>query len=398
MKNKTALISLCLCLGILKMTAQTDSLALNILQKSKAAIEQIKTLRYDAAYHFIIADNKGNEHKTAKAAIKRVPKDILFLLQDSTASFSDDGVLYQKLIWKDSTMTFMTKEQSLRYVIKAKRDYTIDAYSDTNRLNMSNLGKLSEPISDVVFDNKRCYKLVFSNTRIRQIRNQQDITTTVNIYYIEKASFLPIRHELQGISYGQTFIYELHNIEINPNLPDTLFDLRLSLPSYISVKPFVTDSVRVLVRNNDSNKPLLTEHTKAPDWSVKDILGNTIRSSDLKGKVVLIDFWFINCGPCKKAIPFLNQLYADYKDKGLVVLGFNFLDLKIEKYEAYQKENAVNYPLVLCPESVTNNFRVQAAPTLYLIDKEGNIVHCSEGFSQETFAKLAEKIKALLAL
>lgn len=391
-------MALCLSLGLLQMTAQTDTLAFNILQKSKAAIEQIKTLRYDAEYHFIAADNADNEHKTAKAAIKRVPKDILFLLKDSSASFSDDGVLYQKFIWKDSAMTFMTKEQSRRYVIKAKRDYTIEAYSDVEKLNLYILGQLNEPVSDVVFDNKRCYKLVFYNTRMRQNRDQLESNTIVNIYYIDKATFLPIRHELQNPQYKQTFVWALNNIEINPNLPDALFDLRLSLPSYASVKPFVMDSVRMLVRTDDINKPLLKEHSKAPDWSVKDILGNTLRAADLKGKVILIDFWFINCGPCKKAVPFLNQLYADYKDKGLVVLGFNILDLKIEKYEAYQKENAVNYPLALCPESITNDFRVQAAPTLYLIDKEGNVVDNSEGFSQEIFSKWTEKIKALLAL
>ena len=110
----------------------------------------------------------------------------------------------------------------------------------------------------------------------------------------------------------------------------------------------------------------------------------------------MIDFWFLACDPCKKAIPSLKQLYADYKDKGLVVLGFNILDLSVSRIQAYKTQYAIDYPLVLCTEKVTKIFKVEAAPTFYLIDKEGKVVDRYEGFSYEKLTKLSEKVKVLL--
>jgi thiol-disulfide isomerase/thioredoxin len=251
-------------------------------------------------------------------------------------------------------------------------------------------------VQEVVFDSKPCYKLVFYKDFIHRVDTNRIFYT----YFIDKATFLLIKEEWYAKYAGQKEVRELYNIDINPNLSDAIFDVHLNLPSYISVKPYVEpsnifgDSVRIMVA--EPSKPFLSPNTPSPDWALQDIKGNTIRSKDLKGKVVLIDFWFIACDPCKKAIPSLKQLYADYKDKGLVVLGFNTLDLSTFKIQAYKTQYAIDYPLVLCTENVTKSFRVEAFPTFCLLDKEGKIVENHEGFSLESSSKLSEKIKALL--
>jgi thiol-disulfide isomerase/thioredoxin len=396
MQNKVLAILILLFFSAVQLTAQSDTLAFSILKKTKSAIESIKTMRYDVDYYAYYEDNEGNEHKKAKVQIKRVPDDLQFLIQDSLAAFSDNGLLYQKIIWKDSTLTFMTKEQSKKYTIGAKRDYTIEAYSYINRLSAYYLGILHEPVQEVVFDSKPCYKLVFYKDFIHRVDTNRIFYT----YFIDKATFLLIKEEWYAKYAGQKEVRELYNIDINPNLSDAIFDVHLNLPSYISVKPYVEpsnifgDSVRIMVA--EPSKPFLSPNTPSPDWALQDIKGNTIRSKDLKGKVVLIDFWFIACDPCKKAIPSLKQLYADYKDKGLVVLGFNTLDLSTFKIQAYKTQYAIDYPLVLCTENVTKSFRVEAFPTFCLLDKEGKIVENHEGFSLESSSKLSEKIKALL--
>ena len=61
--------------------------------------------------------------------------------------------------------------------------------------------------------------------------------------------------------------------------------------------------------------------TQAPDWQLKDLDGKTVKLSDFKGKVVILDFWAIWCGPCRVQIPVLKALQEQYAAQGLTVVG-----------------------------------------------------------------------------
>ena len=114
--------------------------------------------------------------------------------------------------------------------------------------------------------------------------------------------------------------------------------------------------------------------------------------SDLKGKVVLLDFWATWCGPCIKAIPHTNELAAKYKDKGLVIIGVCHPQ-GADKMAATVKEHKIEYPVAADTTGKTNEaYKVNGYPDYYFIDRAGNlrIADCSNG-------KVDEAIEALLA-
>ena len=96
--------------------------------------------------------------------------------------------------------------------------------------------------------------------------------------------------------------------------------------------------------------------------------------SDLKGKVVFLNFWATWCGPCRIEMPSMENLYSRYRDRGLEMLAVNCME-KEQDVLAFMKENKFSFPVVLDNEGKAGNtYGIQAIPTTFLIDREGNII------------------------
>lgn len=112
----------------------------------------------------------------------------------------------------------------------------------------------------------------------------------------------------------------------------------------------------------------------APEISLTNNLGKTVKLSELKGKVVLIDFWASWCGPCRTSIPQLNKTYAKYKAKGFEILGVS-LDESAVKWKAAIKRFKMQYIQVLdsggWDAKAANDYGVEAIPATFLVDKNG---------------------------
>jgi len=139
----------------------------------------------------------------------------------------------------------------------------------------------------------------------------------------------------------------------------------------------------------------------APEWSLVDMDGAPISAASLKGKVVVVDFWATWCPPCVKEIPGYVALQKQYEKDGLVIIGISLdrgkdAEKKVRDFAAkYQ----VNYPLALGDSDIVDTFAsiagpIQAIPTTFLIDREGNVVHHKVG-SMET-ADYEQLIRAAL--
>jgi peroxiredoxin len=112
----------------------------------------------------------------------------------------------------------------------------------------------------------------------------------------------------------------------------------------------------------------------APDLSLPDANGNMIHLADLKGKVVLIDFWASWCGPCRKNNPHLVKLYNKYHPKGLEIFGVSIDDNETQWKEAIQRDQ-LNWIQVNdskgwdAPSALA--YHVDAIPASFLVDKNG---------------------------
>lgn len=119
---------------------------------------------------------------------------------------------------------------------------------------------------------------------------------------------------------------------------------------------------------------------------------------DLKGKVVLVDFWASWCGPCKKAMPELNAFHREYGGKGLVVLGVNMDDKAADK-DRFVAANPVEFALVRdARHEYVKTIEPKSMPTTLLVDRKGVVRFVHNGFKGEkTTAALKAQIEQLLA-
>jgi peroxiredoxin len=113
----------------------------------------------------------------------------------------------------------------------------------------------------------------------------------------------------------------------------------------------------------------------APDFALTDLSGKTVRLSDFKGKIVLLDFWATWCGPCRKEIPDFIQLQRQYADKGFTILGISLDEEGAAVVKPFARQFGINYPLVIGTTQATAAYGgIQAVPTAFLIGRDGRIL------------------------
>jgi Peroxiredoxin len=109
------------------------------------------------------------------------------------------------------------------------------------------------------------------------------------------------------------------------------------------------------------------------EFTLNDLAGKSWTLRDLRGKVVLVNFWATWCPPCRKEMPDLDGLYKKFKDQGLVILAID--DEDIAKIKPFLAERPVSYPILLDPGRKVNElFRVDGIPKNFVFDREGKLV------------------------
>lgn len=147
-----------------------------------------------------------------------------------------------------------------------------------------------------------------------------------------------------------------------------------------------------LVQNAIKNA--LRKGSLIPHIAYNDPSGKVVDINSFRGKYVLIDFWASWCGPCRKAIPEIKELYSKYKESGLEVLSVS-VDTDNTAWKKAMSEENMPWPQVLSPDKnkTMASFMIIGIPTLYLIDREGKIVEKYTGFSAKLKTQLEEAFK-----
>ena len=113
--------------------------------------------------------------------------------------------------------------------------------------------------------------------------------------------------------------------------------------------------------------------SRLPEFSARDLQGHEISSADLRGKVVLIDFWATWCQPCKKEMPGYQKLLDRYGPQGFAVIGFKFDTMQdTEDPVRFARKIGVHYPLAVASDELKLKFGgIQGLPTTMLYDRQG---------------------------
>jgi len=136
--------------------------------------------------------------------------------------------------------------------------------------------------------------------------------------------------------------------------------------------------------------------SRLPDFSARDLRGRRISSADLRGKVVLIDFWATWCQPCKKEMPGYQKLADRYGARGFSVIGLK-LDIMADTEEphAFARRLGIHYTLAVATDEVKNKFGgIEGLPITLLYDRKGILRQKIIGF--EYTDVIEKELKMLL--
>lgn len=137
-------------------------------------------------------------------------------------------------------------------------------------------------------------------------------------------------------------------------------------------------------RMNNAPKPresaYFTTGKPVSTFTATDLDGNKYKLKDLKGKVVVMNFWFIACQPCQAEMPELNKLVAEFKDSSDVVFLAICLDDK-GSVEDFLEKKAFDYNIIANGRFITSQYGINSYPTHLVVDREGNVSFHSTGYS-----------------
>ncbi len=134
---------------------------------------------------------------------------------------------------------------------------------------------------------------------------------------------------------------------------------------------------------------------KAPSFDVEDVEGARHRLKDLRGKVVVLNFWFIECKPCLAELPRLNALADAHRDEGVVFLAPSVNERA--PLDAFLLQRRFAYRVIPAAFELATAFEIKAYPSHVVIDREGRISFATGGLQAGTLPALEAEIGRLLA-
>jgi len=152
----------------------------------------------------------------------------------------------------------------------------------------------------------------------------------------------------------------------------------------------------------DSQEPLrpglTTERATGSevDFELKDLSGKSIRLSEYRSKVVLVNFWATWCGPCEFEIPVFVKMKRRYQKRGFEVIGISMDDGAVEQIEEFVRQHNINYPVVMPGEAKLDAFgKISSLPTSFLVNRHGRIHSRHQGLL--SLNKMEQEVPKLLA-
>jgi peroxiredoxin len=161
-----------------------------------------------------------------------------------------------------------------------------------------------------------------------------------------------------------------------------------------------TTRVTALFSRGPSRSVVGGQRKVAPDFTLTDASGRTVKLSDYRGDVVLLNFWATWCSPCKVEIPWFVEFQRTYRDRNFTVLGVSFDDDGWKAVKPYIEAKTVDYPVMVGDDNVSMEFGgIESLPTTLLIDREGRIAVTHVGlcgrndYETEIKSLLEEKVQ-----
>lgn len=133
----------------------------------------------------------------------------------------------------------------------------------------------------------------------------------------------------------------------------------------------------------------------APSFELQSSTGKPMGLADLKGQVVLINFWASWCGPCRQEMPILDQLYKSYQAAGFTLIGVN-VEPNASDAEKFLKDTPVSFPILFDPQSMVSKlYEVSGMPSTIIVGRDGKIAYVHHGYKPGDEGEYLNQIRAL---
>ena len=201
---------------------------------------------------------------------------------------------------------------------------------------------------------------------------------------------IPVYSENLSLIQGSEFMKTMMSGDY---IPEPFIDSNKEVKAFVLRKATEEEKKQMFTMQNDMQTPKELVGEKALPFVVTDISGNSYSLEKLKGKVIVLNFWFIECKPCIMEIPELNGLVDKYKNKNVVFLGFANNDkLKIENF---LKTKPYKYNIIPDSRNIAQVYGVNAFPTHLIIDKNSIISYFVSGLGGTTIEDMDKIIESL---
>jgi len=142
--------------------------------------------------------------------------------------------------------------------------------------------------------------------------------------------------------------------------------------------------------------PALAGTSPAPEFSLPSRNGDSVSLLELKGQVVMLNFWASWCGPCRQEMPLLDQMHRRYSSLGFTLLGVN-VEASTQDAERWLAQTPVSFPVLFDTDSkVSKLYDVNAMPSTVFIDRQGNVRYLHRGYKPGDESEYLNQIRALL--
>ncbi len=245
-------------------------------------------------------------------------------------------------------------------------------------------------LSETKLDGKKCYLVTIFGTLVEDKNYGMKIIRNETKVWIDKKDYLPLKYSTAfDIVQQKDTLFEYREFRLlsfSPEVDNTKLSFD-AVPKTVLLKDYVPYTPPELLPAGDP----------APLWSLPSLAGDTVSLADLKGKVVLVDFFYKSCAPCCAALPCLQSLHEKYKDKGFVMIGIDPIDDPVKaKMADFLAKRDVTYTVLFSDRKLPKEYHVSGYPTLYFIDRNGNIVYTQIGFSTTLEEELEKKLVEML--
>lgn len=360
---------------------EKSSIPLEIANQFVSQMENYKAISYDIDYQIKYFSSVEDTTKISAAVdLVRETSDSIFggyiwITADSVSTYYNTEALY--------SINHVTNK-----IIKYPKKKTAPL-TGTNRRALYNTyflkpGKLINAINDstnLVTVTKEIHSIGEAWRFKYEINELGDVSQIRKNIWIDEVSLIPFQINYFAESQGeQQYDKWLIKNVIPDNISIDALEERLSSFK----KQYELEEFTEKEENQATSLPNGASIPNLKGVTYSDSI--VVNLNDFRNKLTLYDIWYIDCPPCVKAIPHLNDLYNKYADLGLKVVGvnpFNNNEKDLKRLPNFLNYNKMDYPIVFVDRAQSKELQVQAYPTFYLVDSKGIVLHSEVGFNEE---------------